>query len=97
MVYSECASSCPKTCQNYYLNFENDECKQGCSPGCVCQEGYYRNAALNNTCTPQTDCLCIYKDKAYQTNDTVNVECNTWFKNFNVIKSLNWTFKKKFY
>ena len=78
MIYTECASGCPKTCENYDLNFNEDECKQDCTPGCVCQDGFLRNAGKNNTCTKKSECSCMYNGNFYQANDIVNIECNNW-------------------
>lgn len=79
MVYTECATLCPTTCNNHYLiNIDSASCKIGCSPGCVCEAGYHRDTHNNNTCTLEEDCGCIYRDKQYATGDEINVECNTW-------------------
>ena len=35
MVYQQCGSLCPRTCQNIDLL----ECLSGCAPGCFCPNG----------------------------------------------------------
>lgn len=79
MVYTECASLCPTTCENHYLiNIDSTACKMGCSPGCVCAPGYHRDTLNNNTCTLEEDCGCIFHNKAYNGGDKVQVDCNEW-------------------
>ena len=74
-MYTECASSCQKSCENHFLlNIDSESCKQGCSPGCVCQEGFLRDA--NNTCTALEDCTCVYRAKLYRSGEYVQVDCN---------------------
>ena len=79
MVYTECASRCPTTCENHYLiNIDTDSCKKGCSPGCVCAQGYHRDTFNNNTCTLESECGCYYKGKVYETGENIHVDCNEW-------------------
>ena len=77
-MYTECATSCPKTCQNKNQNFDGIECKSECSPGCVCPEGYFLDAGQNGTCVREESCTCTFREIVYQSNDKVNVDCNEW-------------------
>ncbi len=78
MVYTECASFCQKTCENHYLlNIDSDSCKQGCSPGCVCQTGFLRDTNHNNTCVLQESCTCAFRGNQYKSGDSVTVDCNS--------------------
>lgn len=64
-IYTECASSCPKTCQNMHQNFTSFDCKKECVPDCVCPEGYYMDAGKNDTCVKSDDCTCNYRGVFY--------------------------------
>lgn len=78
-VYTECATNCPRTCENHFLvNVASDACKTDCSPGCICRDGFFRDIAHQNICKRVEDCSCTYRGKLYQTKEKVNVDCNTW-------------------
>jgi len=78
-IYTECATNCPKTCQNMHLNFTGIDCKDECSPGCVCPEGFYIDSGQNNACVRESECTCLYQEKFYDRNEKVIVDCNEWF------------------
>lgn len=75
-VYTECGTSCPKTCQNRNIHLSGSECIQDCSPGCVCPEGLYIDSGQNNTCVQAEDCTCFYRGNFYRPNDKVTIDCN---------------------
>ena len=78
-VYTECASNCPKTCQNIHQNFTGIDCKEDCSPGCVCPDKHFIDPGLNSTCVRADKCSCLYQGKFYNTNQRVTVDCNEWY------------------
>ena len=63
MVYQQCGSLCPQTCDT----IENEECGGGCVEGCFCPSG---TVLSNNHCVDVTECqgiiiifvqsLCLY-------------------------------------
>lgn len=77
-MYTECASNCPRTCQNIHQNFTGIDCTEQCSPGCVCPEGYVIDPGQNHTCVYPDLCTCLYQGKYYNSNEKVSVECNEW-------------------
>lgn len=77
-MYSECATSCPKTCQNRHQAFASAECKQECTPGCVCPEGSYLDTG-KGVCVTAEECTCYYRGNYYPTGTNVSVDCNDWY------------------
>lgn len=74
-VYTECAPSCSRTCQNLY-NVQPDTCYNQCSPGCQCAQGTILD---NDECVRPENCTCTYQDKRYNAQDVVKVNCNHWW------------------
>jgi hypothetical protein len=78
MVYVQCISSCPRTCQNpqssvsqcYTLTNE-------CTSGCVCSNETVFDP-IQNQCVPLEQCSCSYNKQLYQAGDQVSIDCNDW-------------------
>ncbi|XP_022098999.1 SCO-spondin-like, partial [Acanthaster planci] len=59
MIFDECATRCPMTCQGLSI-----PCMQPvCQPGCRCKEGKYLQ---DGECVPQEECHCVFD--LFQTN-----------------------------
>lgn len=55
-VYSDCGSACPANCFNIMRGIAI-KCTSVCVPGCVCVEGYVRQANnANSACVPRDTC-----------------------------------------
>lgn len=81
-VYSECgANGCQNTCDNPNLE---QVCRGICIPGCVCEEGFVRDAngiCISQNLCPRTECT---KDHEYYTDcgTACPLYCNVPFVNF---------------
>ncbi|KAK9872471.1 hypothetical protein WA026_017940 [Henosepilachna vigintioctopunctata] len=53
IVWNECGSHCPPTCQNR----RPGPCKLSCNPGCFCKPGYLLNT-VTNECVKEEQCPC---------------------------------------
>ncbi len=78
MVYSECASPCPRTCQNptstiSQCHSQNTEC----TPGCVCSNETVYDS-FQAECIRVEQCTCQYNHMQYQPGDHVSIDCNDW-------------------
>jgi len=78
MVYTECASLCPRTCHNpsstiTSCNKQNTEC----TPGCVCSNETVYDS-FQDKCIPLEQCTCQYNNIQYQPGDQVTIDCNDW-------------------
>lgn len=74
LEYSECTSSCPRTCKTLYL-VEPDECKM-CISGCQCPVGTFLQ---NGQCVKPDECMCEFNKKQYKHGDTIKQRCNLWW------------------
>ncbi|XP_057292411.1 SCO-spondin-like isoform X2 [Hydractinia symbiolongicarpus] len=70
MIYSECDSTCPRTCK---IKYQNVPCINKCIDGCVCPSGYVK---YNSTCILESECPCTHNDKIYQKGETIQKDCN---------------------
>ena len=73
LEYSECTSSCPRTCKTLYL-VEPDECKM-CISGCQCPAGTFLQ---NGQCVTPQECMCEFNKKQYKHGETIKQRCNLW-------------------
>lgn len=80
-VLSQCVSSCPKTCQNPYVNSDNKECLRACASGCVCANGTLIDEGQNGACVPQDECTCFHHGKVYLANEILRRNGKKWFEN----------------
>jgi hypothetical protein len=58
-VYKTCGDSCTMTCQAR----RDSQCKSECIEGCMCQEGWSKNAM--GACVPITKCPCFVNGAEY--------------------------------
>lgn len=79
MIYSECDSTCPRTCK---IKYQNVPCINKCIDGCVCPSGYVK---YNDTCILGSECPCTHNDKIYQKGETIQKDCNKWYISFNLM------------
>ena len=78
-TYTECATACPATCQNYRQNFTGSvDCYKDCAPGCVCPIGTVIDLGRNASCTRVDQCTCYYHGKYYLPREKINIDCNEW-------------------
>ena len=91
MRYSECISSCPRTCSNVYSVSAASTCDAGrCYPGCECPSGTFlsthnddhhgQSTTPSLICVPVDDCPCRYQGDTYPPRSVVEVNCNTWYE-----------------
>ncbi|XP_077861966.1 mucin-2-like [Saccoglossus kowalevskii] len=64
MVYEQCGSACPKTCQKTAYQCEDDHCIDGC---------HCPNATVkyNNVCIAEDECPCVNSGKEYTTGSEI--------------------------
>uniref|UniRef100_H2YMM4 von Willebrand factor n=1 Tax=Ciona savignyi TaxID=51511 RepID=H2YMM4_CIOSA len=70
MVYSECASSCPRTCHN--LVTPDTECHEHCVDGCTCPEGRLLH---DGRCVQEDECSCLHNGREFPAGHVLNQEC----------------------
>nr|AUX81366.1 von Willebrand factor [Myxine glutinosa] len=69
-VYSECATPCPRTCQNLHMYFP---CDDTCIDGCVCPDDFVLN---RGRCVKPDDCPCVQNDKEHSAGTIISQDCN---------------------
>ena len=74
MQYTECASTCMRTCSNLY-SLMSAECDDTCFPGCECGPGTILH---QDGCVPMEDCPCEYRGETYAAGDKFYSDCNEW-------------------
>jgi len=91
MLYSECISSCPRTCSNVYSVSASSCDSDRCYPGCQCPSDtflssihedditYYGRPTVSLICVPVDECPCRYQGRQYPPGSVVEVNCNTWY------------------
>ncbi len=79
-IFSKCASSCPKTCQNPYIKSDNKECLRYCRSGCVCANRTLIDEGQNRECVPQDECTCLHDGKIYMANEILLRTGKKWFE-----------------
>lgn len=75
MRYSECSSSCPRTCAS--IRTPITECEEHCLDGCACLNGTILRH--DGVCVREEDCPCIHNDKLYHSGHVIRQECMTWY------------------
>jgi hypothetical protein len=76
MIYTECVSPYPRTCQ-HPLSSTHTTQNTECTPGCVCSNETVYDS-LRNECVQLEQCKCQYNNIVYQPNDQVTIDCNDW-------------------
>lgn len=71
MVYSDCGTSCPKTCKNTVYDCEDNHCLDGCH----CPDG---TVLHNGQCVEKRDCPCMHNGKEHESGALILVDCNAW-------------------
>lgn len=69
MVYDNCGTSCPKTCDGLEYNCEDHHCIDGCH----CPADTYLQ---NGACVTKNECPCMFGGKAYEPKSKVRRDCN---------------------
>jgi hypothetical protein len=78
MIYSECVSTCPRTCQNPTLSTSQCQTQNtACTPGCVCSNETVYDS-FQDECVPVEKCTCQYNNIHYHPGDHVTMDCNDW-------------------
>nr|XP_026689876.1 mucin-2-like [Ciona intestinalis] len=72
MVYSECASSCPRTCHN--LVTPDTECHEHCVDGCTCPEG---SLLHDGKCVREDECSCLHNGREFPAGHVLSQECQS--------------------
>ncbi|CAF3426792.1 unnamed protein product [Rotaria socialis] len=76
-VYTECATSCPATCQNHREGFiDSLDCSKDCAPGCVCPSDTVIDVGRNGSCIKSDQCTCYYHGKYYLPRQAISIDCN---------------------
>lgn len=70
MEYTDCGSSCPKTCIKTEYDCEDEHCVDGCH----CPSG---TALYEGNCIPEYQCPCEHSNKKYKSGDSIIKDCNT--------------------
>jgi len=95
MQYSECTSSCPRTCSNIYSVTASSCDSDLCYPGCQCPAHTFLSPSHSDedvssdwkhsevasflVCVPVDQCACRYQGRRYPPGSVVEVNCNTWY------------------
>jgi hypothetical protein len=78
MVYVECASTCPRTCQNPSSTITQCHTHNNdCTAGCVCSNGTVYDS-IQDECVQLEQCSCQYNNIHYQSGHQVSIDCNDW-------------------
>ena len=78
MIFVECISSCPRTCQNPSSTIGHCSTQiNECISGCVCSnETVYDK--YQKKCVKIDQCTCQYNNIYYQPGKQISVDCNDW-------------------
>jgi len=74
LVYTDCASPCPRTCQSLH-NVMPDMCTAECVSGCQCPPGKF---IQDGKCVEPTQCQCEYNRVKFDHDEEVQIGCNKW-------------------
>ncbi|XP_078587904.1 uncharacterized protein LOC144868986 isoform X4 [Branchiostoma floridae x Branchiostoma japonicum] len=75
MVYTECASSCPRTCRN---PTGDHDCDDHCVDGCSCPEGsLWDEGSLQ--CVVEQECPCTHLGMEYAPGSNYLDDCNKYY------------------
>jgi len=77
LVYSDCVSPCPRTCQSLH-NVMPESCTKECVSGCECPPGKFMQ---DGACIEPKECQCEYNHERFDNGDDVRVGCNKWYTN----------------
>lgn len=78
MVYFECVSLCPRTCQNPTATITQCHTQNtGCTAGCVCSNETVYDS-FQAECVRLEECTCQYNGNSYQLGEHVAMDCNDW-------------------
>ncbi|XP_043540732.1 SCO-spondin-like, partial [Chiloscyllium plagiosum] len=72
MIYSDCVSTCPATCETVG-NPSEGYCREECASGCECPQGYYLEMGR---CVKAEDCPCFHHGQKYRPGQTIRQRCN---------------------
>ena len=78
-VFSDCVSSCPPSCSSPQPPgpaAAMGQCREECVGGCECPPGVYLH---QGRCLKRDDCPCFHRRRTYQSGDTIQQRCNTWY------------------
>ncbi|XP_055489392.1 LOW QUALITY PROTEIN: SCO-spondin [Leucoraja erinacea] len=71
MVYTDCVSSCPATCET--LESVPPGCREECVGGCECPPGLYRQV---DRCVTIDECPCFHRGQWYPPGQALPSRCN---------------------
>lgn len=74
MVYDECGSSCPRTCESLVMPETN--CDERCIDGCTCANGMVLR--YDNVCVPEERCPCMRGNVPYPEGYVLQENCLEW-------------------
>jgi len=74
MEYTECGSSCPRTCSNMYMVLPLD-CLDTCQPMCQCVKGMFLH---NGKCVTAEECSCTHHRVEYPHGYQLKMGCKQW-------------------
>ncbi|XP_072324712.1 LOW QUALITY PROTEIN: SCO-spondin [Scyliorhinus torazame] len=72
MVYSDCISTCPASCETVG-NPNEGSCREECVSGCECPLGHYLESGM---CVKAEDCPCYHHGQKYPPGQAIQQKCN---------------------
>ncbi|KAG8199486.1 hypothetical protein JTE90_009334 [Oedothorax gibbosus] len=69
MLYSDCGSSCPRTCRGTVYDCEDSRCVDGCH----CPEG---RVLHEGRCVERASCPCMHNGREHQSGERMLQDCN---------------------
>ncbi|XP_039266345.2 SCO-spondin-like [Styela clava] len=79
MIYKQCVSACPLTCENFSDKQKKSQCTDSaCFPGCECENGRVLRILSNGEteCVDPNTCPCKHRGKEYQIGQSFTKQCN---------------------
>ncbi|KAH3832341.1 hypothetical protein DPMN_105626 [Dreissena polymorpha] len=73
LVYSDCASPCPATCQSLH---QPVTCPADCVTGCQCPPG---RVLQDGRCVEPAACQCEYNHIRFNNTAVIQIGCNKWY------------------
>ena len=73
--YYECASACPKQCDNMLT--ATIDCYQNCVDGCHCPPSQFWDKSIER-CVPITQCSCFRDGTHYPHGSVRSGKCESW-------------------
>lgn len=74
MEYTECGSSCTRTCASLY-KVPSQDCTLECHPKCQCRPGLFYH---DGRCIAETECPCFLHRHEYSHGSRAKMGCNNW-------------------